>query len=94
MFFFRIILASQSDPSEVREVLNKYLELFEQKSIDFKYHLAPNSVIDWYGRTIRGANKIHDYLRQGKTDAVFYGTEFVFDGDPLEDPEGYEAASV
>ena len=28
----------------------------------------------------------------GQTDAVFYGTEFVFNGDPLEDPEGYEAA--
>ncbi|XP_061392106.1 uncharacterized protein LOC133327571 [Musca vetustissima] len=49
--------------AEVREVLAKYLELFQQSSIDFKYHLAPNSVIDWYGRTVRGANKIHDYLR-------------------------------
>ncbi|XP_075158510.1 uncharacterized protein LOC142231758 [Haematobia irritans] len=50
--------------NEVREVLDKYLELFHQSSsIDIKYHLAPNSVIDWYGRTVRGANKIHDYLR-------------------------------
>ncbi|XP_059223993.1 uncharacterized protein LOC106088660 [Stomoxys calcitrans] len=50
--------------AEVREVLDKYLELFQQNSsIDFKYHLAPNSVVDWYGRTVRGANKIHDYLR-------------------------------
>ena len=28
----------------------------------------------------------------GTTDAVFYGTEFIFNGDQLEDPEGYEAA--
>ncbi|XP_023291734.2 uncharacterized protein LOC111675238 [Lucilia cuprina] len=55
--------AQQQTPAEVREVLNKYLELFQQNSIEFKYFLAPNSVIDWYGRTIRGANKIHDYLR-------------------------------
>ncbi|XP_065364043.1 uncharacterized protein LOC135957256 isoform X2 [Calliphora vicina] len=55
--------ASHQTPAEVREVLSKYLELFQQNSIEFKYYLAPNSVIDWYGRTIRGANKIHDYLR-------------------------------
>ncbi|TMW44412.1 hypothetical protein DOY81_010509, partial [Sarcophaga bullata] len=55
--------ASQQNNDEVHEVLNKYLELFQQNSIAFKYYLAPNSVIDWYGRTVRGANKIHDYLR-------------------------------
>lgn len=55
--------AHANSVAEVREVLDKYLELFQQSSLDFKYHLAPNSVIDWYGRTVRGANKIHDYLR-------------------------------
>lgn len=55
--------ARPGSASEVREVLDKYLSLFQQNSIEFKYHLAPNSVIDWYGRTVRGANKIHDYLR-------------------------------
>ncbi len=29
----------------------------------------------------------------GETDAEFYGAEFEFDGDPFEDPEGFEAAS-
>ena len=29
----------------------------------------------------------------GKTNAEFYGAEFEFDGDPFEDPEGFEAAS-
>ena len=28
----------------------------------------------------------------GRTDAEFYGVEFEFDGDPFEDPEGFEAA--
>ena len=28
----------------------------------------------------------------GKTNAEFYGAEFEFDGDPFEDPEGFEAA--
>ncbi|KAL9884544.1 uncharacterized protein ACN427_011327 isoform 1-T1 [Glossina fuscipes fuscipes] len=49
--------------NETSEVLAKYLELFQQNAFDFKYHFAPNSVIDWYGRNVRGVNKIHDYLR-------------------------------
>ncbi|KAM7349556.1 uncharacterized protein ACRADG_008436 [Cochliomyia hominivorax] len=68
--------ATQQTPAEVREVLNKYLELFQQNSIEFKYYLAPNSVIDWYGRTIRGANKIHDYLRH-EIHNNFEHTEFL-----------------
>ncbi|XP_058985646.1 uncharacterized protein LOC101901046 [Musca domestica] len=62
--------------TEARDVLTKYLELFQQSSIDFKYHLAPNSVIDWYGRTVRGANKIHDYLRH-EVNNQFEHTEFL-----------------
>ncbi|XP_073833621.1 uncharacterized protein [Musca autumnalis] len=69
-------LNSGAPAAEVQEVLAKYLELFQQSSIDFKYHLAPNSVIDWYGRTVRGANKIHDYLRH-EVNSQFEHTEFV-----------------
>lgn len=48
---------------EPSEVVAKYLALFEQDRFDFKYYFAPNSIIDWYGRTISGVNKIHYYLR-------------------------------
>ncbi|KAI9585197.1 uncharacterized protein LOC119632823 [Glossina fuscipes] len=48
---------------EPSEVVEKYLALFGQGRCDFKYYFAPNSIIDWYGRTIRGVNKIHNYLR-------------------------------
>uniref|UniRef100_A0A1A9X4J9 Uncharacterized protein n=1 Tax=Glossina brevipalpis TaxID=37001 RepID=A0A1A9X4J9_9MUSC len=56
-------MEAAASPNEISKVLAKYLGLFQQNTFDFKYHFAPNSVIDWYGRTIRGANKIHDYLR-------------------------------
>uniref|UniRef100_A0A1B0AGX2 Uncharacterized protein n=1 Tax=Glossina pallidipes TaxID=7398 RepID=A0A1B0AGX2_GLOPL len=49
--------------NETSEVLAKYLELFQQNAFDFKYHFAPNSAIDWCGRTICGVNKIHNFLR-------------------------------
>uniref|UniRef100_A0A1A9V5M5 Uncharacterized protein n=1 Tax=Glossina austeni TaxID=7395 RepID=A0A1A9V5M5_GLOAU len=56
-------LKTKMETFEPSEVVAKYLALFEQDRFDFKYYFAPNSVIDWYGRTIRGVNKIHYYLR-------------------------------
>uniref|UniRef100_A0A1A9Z9A0 Uncharacterized protein n=1 Tax=Glossina pallidipes TaxID=7398 RepID=A0A1A9Z9A0_GLOPL len=56
-------LKTKMETFEPSEVVAKYLALFEQDRFDFKYYFAPNSIIDWYGRTISGVSKIHDYLR-------------------------------
>lgn len=58
-------IVSQLDLSqnEAIEVMQKYLSLFEQESSDFLYHFMENSLLDWYGRSVRGANRIHEYLR-------------------------------
>ncbi|XP_055910345.1 uncharacterized protein LOC129944730 [Eupeodes corollae] len=54
---------SVKDPTEVKNALAKYLELFTSHSDFFKFYIAQNGVLEWFGRTIKGNLKIHDYLR-------------------------------
>ncbi|XP_036318236.1 uncharacterized protein LOC118733116 [Rhagoletis pomonella] len=45
------------------DVLKEYLDLFTADCRQLKLLVAPNAVIDWFGRTVRGPAKIHDYFR-------------------------------
>lgn len=54
---------SVKDPTELTNALSKYLELFTAHSNFFKFFIAQNGVLEWFGRTIKGNQKIHDYLR-------------------------------
>ncbi|XP_055843331.1 uncharacterized protein LOC129910094 [Episyrphus balteatus] len=54
---------SVKDPTEVKNALAKYLELFTSHSNFFKFFIAQNGVLEWFGRSIKGNTKIHDYLR-------------------------------
>ena len=67
-------------------ILGRFLVETGEFELPFVWERTPGG--DW---TIRWIAE-EFIVEGGKTDAVFYGTEFVFDGDPLEDPEGYEAA--
>lgn len=51
------------DSTDVKEALSKYLELFTSHSNFFKFFIAQNGALEWFGRTIKGNQKIHDYLR-------------------------------
>lgn len=55
--------SSINDPTEVNNALATYLELFTSHSNFFKFFIAQNGVLEWFGRTIKGNHKIHDYLR-------------------------------
>ncbi|XP_054729973.1 uncharacterized protein LOC129238806 [Anastrepha obliqua] len=48
---------------DASNVLKEYLELFTADCRQLKLLLAPNAVVDWFGRQVRGPAKIHDYLR-------------------------------
>uniref|UniRef100_W8BJJ0 Uncharacterized protein n=1 Tax=Ceratitis capitata TaxID=7213 RepID=W8BJJ0_CERCA len=48
---------------EATNVLKEYLELFTADCRQLKLVVAPNAVVDWFGRTVRGPANIHDYLR-------------------------------
>ena len=67
-------------------ILGRFLVETGEFELPFVWERTPGG--DWTIRWI--ADEF--IVEGGKTDAVFYGTEFVFDGDQLEDPEGYEAA--
>jgi hypothetical protein len=69
-----------------KRVLLRYV--VETAEFELPFMLESTPAGDWSTRWIAAESIVEG----GKTDAVFYGTEFVFDGDPLEDPEGYEAA--
>ena len=67
-------------------ILGRFVVETAEFELPFVWERTPGG--DWTIRWI--ADEF--IVEGGKTDAVFYGTEFVFDGDQLEDPEGYEAA--
>jgi hypothetical protein len=67
-------------------ILGRFLVETGEFELPFVWERTPGG--DW---TIRWIAE-EFIVEGGKTDAVFYGTEFVFDGDQLDDPEGYEAA--
>ena len=69
-----------------KRVLMRYV--VETAEFELPFVLESTPAGDWSIRWVAAESIVEG----GKTDAVFYGTEFVFDGDPLEDPEGYEAA--
>ena len=69
-----------------KRVLMRYVVETAEFELPFMLESTPSG--DWSIRWIAAESIVEG----GKTDAVFYGTEFVFDGDPIEDPEGYEAA--
>nr|XP_036221571.1 uncharacterized protein LOC106622076 [Bactrocera oleae]XP_036221572.1 uncharacterized protein LOC106622076 [Bactrocera oleae]XP_036221573.1 uncharacterized protein LOC106622076 [Bactrocera oleae] len=48
---------------EASNVLKEYLELFTADCRQLKLLVAPNAAVDWFGRTVRGPAKIHDYFR-------------------------------
>lgn len=48
---------------EASNVLKEYLEVFKDNNKQLKLLVAPNAVVDWFGRTVRGPAKIHDFLR-------------------------------
>ncbi|XP_067640416.1 uncharacterized protein [Eurosta solidaginis] len=48
---------------EASNVVKEYLELFTSDCRQLKLLVAPNAVVDWFGRTVRGPSKIHDYFR-------------------------------
>ncbi|XP_018798552.1 PREDICTED: uncharacterized protein LOC108974903 [Bactrocera latifrons] len=48
---------------EASIVLKEYLELFTADCWQLKLLVAPNAAVDWFGRTVRGPAKIHDYFR-------------------------------
>lgn len=43
--------------------IQSYLSLFEHQSYDFQYHFTENCALDWYGKLMRGAHRVHEYLR-------------------------------
>lgn len=45
------------------DVLQKYIELCNSSVIMLQDHLGENSVLDWYGRTIRGKHKIQSFVK-------------------------------
>ena len=67
-------------------ILGRFLVETGEFELPFVWERTPGG--DWTIRWI--ADEF--IVEGGKTDAVFYGTDFVFDGDQFEDPEGYEAA--
>lgn len=67
-------------------ILGRFLVETGEFELPFVWERTPGG--DWAIRWI--ADEF--IVEGGKTDAVFYGTGFEFDGDPLEDPEGYEKA--
>jgi hypothetical protein len=69
-----------------KRILCRYV--VETAEFELPFFLESTPAGDWSIRWIAAESIVEN----GKTDAVFYGTEFVFDGDPLEDQEGYEAA--
>lgn len=48
---------------EAAEAIKSYLLLFDHNCYDFQYHFSENCVLDWYGYSIYGANRVHQYLR-------------------------------
>ena len=67
-------------------ILGRFLVETGEFELPFVWERTPGG--DW---TIRWIAE-EFIVEGGATDAVFYGTEFVFDGDQFEDPDGYEAA--
>lgn len=45
------------------DVLQMYIELCNSPNLVLQDHLGQNSVVDWYGRTIRGKHKIQTFVK-------------------------------
>lgn len=71
---------------DASRILGRFVVETAEFELPFVWERTPGG--DW---TIRWIAE-EFIVEGGKTDAVFYGTDFIFDGDQLEDPEGYEAA--
>ena len=67
-------------------ILGRFVVETAEFELPFVWEATPAG--DWSIRWIAD----NFIVEGGKTDAEFYGTEFIFDGDPLEDPEGYDEA--
>lgn len=70
---------------DAKRILMRFVVETAEFELPFLLEATPEG--DWTTRWVAAES----IVKGGKTDAVFYGTEFETDSDPLEDPEGYEA---
>jgi hypothetical protein len=68
-------------------ILGRFLVETAEFELPFVWERASEGA-DWNIRWIA----LDFIVEGGETDAEFYGVEFEFDGDPIADPEGFEAA--
>lgn len=45
------------------QALSYFMDLSNDQRDFFRYNLASNAVLEWFGRTIRGNEKIQNFLR-------------------------------
>lgn len=48
---------------DANQVLSHFMELASDRSDFFRYNLASNAVLEWFGRTFRGNENIEHFLR-------------------------------
>lgn len=48
---------------DASRVLSRFMELSNERSDFLHYNLASNAVMDWFGRTLRGSERIDNFLR-------------------------------
>lgn len=48
---------------EANQVLSQFMEMCRERNDFFRYNLASNAVLEWFGRTMRGNEKIEHFLR-------------------------------
>jgi hypothetical protein len=70
-------------------ILGRFLVETAEFELPFVWERASEGA-DWNIRWIA----LDFIVEGGETDAEFYGVEFEFDGDPIADPEGFEAAGA
>lgn len=58
-----IKLGKNNIAMEAKDVLAHYMETCHNRSGCFRYNLASNAVLDWFGRTIKGNTCVERFLQ-------------------------------
>lgn len=66
--------SSESEVDEAKRFLQFYETTIDNQKGLFKYHLAENAVLDWFGKTVKGLKNIKEFLNTSATSCTHHFT--------------------
>lgn len=77
---------------EAKDVLTNFMESCHSRDVYFKYNLASNAVLDWFGRTIKGEQSIQRFFECDVWPQYEQNFAAAMTCDPIEKRQSHEQA--